>query len=119
MWYVNFQYRYVRKKGEHWIALCITKENIFYFDSLNHNFIFLPDIAKFFVRVRKNILYNKLKTQPDHSNTCGIQCIVFCSYMSTNMSTERFENFFKSYIPLDVEERDKLISMYYVYITNI
>ena len=100
------------KKGQHWIALCISQENIFYFDSLNHDFIFISDAAKFFVRIKKNLFYNKIKTQPSDSNTCGVHCIAFCAFMSTEMSKERFANFLKTYIPFNVEERDKLVSLY-------
>ena len=41
------------KRGEHWIALCLTKENIFYFDSLNNDFIFLSEIINFLLRLKK------------------------------------------------------------------
>ena len=100
------------KKGQHWIALCISKEDVFYFDSLNHDFIFISDVTKFLIRLKKNIFYNKIKTQTNESNTCGIHCMFFCYYMSTDISRARFSSFLKNYIHLDVKERDKMAILY-------
>lgn len=100
------------KKGQHWIALCISKEDVFYFDSLNHGFIFISDAAKFFIKLKKNLFYNKIKTQTNESNTCGIHCMVFCSYMSSDISKERFSSFLNSYIPLNIKERDNMTILY-------
>ena len=106
------------KRGEHWIAVCLTQKNIFYFDSLNHDFIFLSEIVNFLLRLKKNVFYNKINTQQNYSNTCGKQCAVFCDYMTGNMTKSRYCKFLNTYAPFNVEERDKLTILHFSIILN-
>ena len=41
--------------GQHWLALCITKTKIFYFDSLNSNFQHSPHFTDFMKYTKKRI----------------------------------------------------------------
>ena len=43
-----------QNSGEHWISLCITKECIFYFDSLNLNFQLHKNISYFLIKLDKH-----------------------------------------------------------------
>ena len=106
------------KKGEHWIALCITKKNIFYFDSLNLQFVFIHEAANFLVNLKKDLVFNKIKTQTNTSNNCGIQCIVFCIFMSTSGTRARYEEFLSLFLPFNVEERDRFVAFFYSYIRS-
>ena len=87
------------KKGQHWIAICLTANKIFYFDSLNVNFLFTSEVTKFLLRNKKELFFNKIKTQVDNSNTCGIHCLVFCLYMSKlDVKEKSFITFFFQFI---------------------
>ena len=47
--------------GEHWIALCITKRNIFYFDSLNSNFQHSDNFTKYMRHTKKELVGNGIQ----------------------------------------------------------
>lgn len=105
------------KKGQHWIAMCITKKSIFYFDSLNLQFVFLHNIAKFLVRLKKDLHYNKIRTQTSNSNTCGVHCIIFCYFMSilgvkVNPQS-RYNTFLSMFAPYNIEEREQIVGNIY------
>ena len=70
--------------GQHWIALSITVDTIFYFDSLNSGFHSNECVAKFLIKMNKKVILNNIQIQPDVSNLCGVHCIVFCHIMSKN-----------------------------------
>ena len=60
-----------QSSGQHWISLCITKENILYFDSLNFNFQFSNDISDFLVTFDKSLIINTIPIQTNNSIDCG------------------------------------------------
>ena len=92
--------------GQHWIALSITVDTIFYFDSLNSGFHSNDYVAKFLIKMEKNVILNNIQIQPDVSNLCGVHCIVFCHIMSENNTLPMFRSFIKRLSQLDVFQRE-------------
>ena len=104
--------------GQHWIALSITVDTIFYFDSLNSGFHSNDYVAKFLIKMEKNVILNNIQIQPDVSNLCGVHCIVFCHIMSKNNTLPVFQSFMKRLSQLDVFKREQL-SLLYFKLTNM
>ena len=99
--------------GQHWIALSITVDTIFYFDSLNSGFHSNECVAKFLIKMNKNVILNNIQIQPDVSNLCGVHCIVFCHIMSKNNTLPVFQSFIKRLSQLDVFKREQLSLLYF------
>ena len=99
--------------GQHWIALSITVDTIFYFDSLNSGFHSNECVAKFLIKMNKNVILNNIQIQPDVSNLCGVHCIVFCHIMSKNNTLPVFQSFMKRLSQLDVFKREQLSLLYF------
>ena len=70
--------------GQHWIALCITKRKILYFDSLVSKFQESPDFNKYMSYTNKELVWNKIQIQSYLSDKCGIHCLVFCYAIQKN-----------------------------------
>ena len=104
--------------GQHWIALSITVDTIFYFDSLNSGFHSNECVAKFLIKMNKKVILNNIQIQPDVSNLCGVHCIVFCHIMSKNNTLPVFQSFMKRLSQLDVFKREQL-SLLYFKLTNM
>ena len=98
-------------QGQHWIALCISKKNVYYFDSLNLHFVFVSQIYKFLNDLNKDLFYNRIKTQTNNSTTCGIHCIVFCYHMTNSKTISRkcFDQFLSSFKHLAINKREQLM----------
>ena len=64
--------------GQHWVALCITKTKIFYFDSLNSKFQYSSHFTDFMKYTKKELIWNTIQIQSNISEKCGIHCLVFC-----------------------------------------
>ena len=99
--------------GQHWIALSITVDTIFYFDSLNSGFHSNECVAKFLIKMNRNVILNNIQIQPDVSNLCGVHCIVFCHIMSKNNTLPVFQSFMKRLSQLDVFNREQLSLLYF------
>ena len=99
--------------GQHWIALSITVDTIFYFDSLNSGFHSNECVAKFLIKMNKKVILNNIQIQPDVSNLCGVHCIVFCHIMSKNNTLPVFQSFMKRLSQLDVFNREQLSLLYF------
>ena len=99
--------------GQHWIALSITVDTIFYFDSLNSGFHSNECVAKFLIKMNKNVILNNIQIQPDVSNLCGVHCIVFCHIMSKNNTLPVFQSFMNRLSQLDVFKREQLSLLYF------
>ena len=99
--------------GQHWIALSITVDTIFYFDSLNSGFHSNECVAKFLIKMNKKVILNNIQIQPDVSNLCGVHCIVFCHIMSKNNTLPVFQSFMKRLSQLDVFKREQLSLLYF------
>ena len=103
--------------GEHWIALCITKRNIFYFDSLNSNFQHSDNFTKYMRHTKKELVGNGIQIQSDISEKCGIHCLVFCYAMQKYKNKRSYENFLKTFLDLSIDQREHL-SVYYFNLIN-
>ena len=99
--------------GQHWIALSITVDTIFYFDSLNSGFHSNECVAKFLIKMNKKVILINIQIQPDVSNLCGVHCIVFCHIMSKNNTLPVFQSFMKRLSQLDVFNREQLSLLYF------
>ena len=98
--------------GQHWIALCITKRKILYFDSLVSKFQESPDFNKYMSYTNKELVWNKIQIQSYLSDKCGIHCLVFCYAMQENKNKINYESFLKPFLNSSIEERECL-SLYY------
>ena len=76
--------------GQHWIALCITKRKILYFDSLVSQFQESSDFNKYMSNTNKELVWNKIQIQTYLSDKCGIHCLVFCYAMQKNRNKKDF-----------------------------
>ena len=98
--------------GQHWIALCITKRKILYFDSLVSQFQESSDFNKYMSNTNKELVWNKIQIQTYLSDKCGIHCLVFCYAMQKNRNKKDYENFLKPFFNSSIKERESL-SVYY------
>ena len=98
--------------GQHWIALCITKRKILYFDSLVSQFQESSDFNKYMSNTNKELVWNKIQIQTYLSDKCGIHCLVFCYAMQKNRNKKDYENFLKAFLNSSIKERESL-SVYY------
>ena len=98
--------------GQHWIALCITKRKILYFDSLVSQFQESSDFKKYMSNTNKELVWNKIQIQTYLSDKCGIHCLVFCYAMQKNRNKKDYENFLKAFLNSSIKERESL-SVYY------
>ena len=103
--------------GQHWVALCITKTSILYFDSLSNNFQQLPHFTNFMKHRRKELIWNKIQIQSNISEKCGIHCLVFCYAMQEYKNKRSYENLLKLFLDLSINEREQL-SLYFFNLIN-
>ena len=103
--------------GQHWIALCITKRKILYFDSLVSKFQESPDFNKYMSYTNKELVWNKIQIQSYLSDKCGIHCLVFCYAIQKNKKKKNYENFLKPFFSSSIQERENL-SLYYFSLIN-
>ena len=97
--------------GQHWIALCT--EDIFYFDSLNSGFHSNDSVAKFLIKMNRNLIFNNIKIQSNTSNLCGVHCLVFCHIMSQNNTMSMFQSFMTRISNVNVFKREQLSFLYF------
>ena len=104
--------------GEHWIAICLTKSTIIYYDSLNTNF-YKSNFFQFFLeKHNKSFLRNNLQIQTLTSERCGIHSIVFCQLLSEKSNKRTFLQFLKSFASLKLPERESLSLQYFLSLCN-
>lgn len=103
--------------GQHWIALCITKRKILYFDSLVSKFQESPDFVKYLSCTNKELVWNKIQIQTLLSNKCGIHCLVFCYAMQKKQDKKDYETFLIPFFSSSIKERESL-SVYYFDLIN-
>ena len=103
--------------GQHWIALCITKRKILYFDSLVSKFQESPDFNKYMRYTNKELVWNKIQIQSYLSDKCGIHCLVFCYAIQKNKKKKNYEHFLKPFFSSSIQERENL-SLYYFSLIN-
>ena len=105
--------------GQHWIALCITKNNIYYFDSLSSDFQHSILFQEYMTFAKKRLTWNTIQIQHDLSDKCGIHCLVFCYAMRKKRNRTNYESFLNNFFDISVENREKLSLEYFSLITNI
>ena len=103
--------------GQHWVALCITKTRIFYFDSLNIDFQYSTHFTDFMKYTKKELIWNTIQIQSNISEKCGIHCLVFCYAMQKYKNKRGYKNFLKKFLDLSIDEREQL-SVYYFNLIN-
>ena len=99
--------------GQHWISLCITKECVLYFDSLNLNFQFSDDISDFLIKHDKNLIMNTIPIQTMDSSNCGKHCLVFCYVMSFEKSVNQYKRWLQTFSSYNIQEREELSLAYF------
>ena len=99
--------------GQHWISLCITKECVLYFDSLNLNFQFSDDISDFLIKLDKNLIMNTIPIQTMDSSNCGKHCLVFCYVMSFEKSVNQYKRWLQTFSSYNIQEREELSLAYF------
>lgn len=104
------------EKGQHWIAACITDDKLFYYDSLKSDYHLSPRVLNFFYQIGKDLLFNQLQIQLNSSEKCGIHCIVFCFIMDKHTNSKIYESFLKTFLSLNIAEREKLSLAYFTII---
>ena len=104
--------------GQHWISMYLSKKQLMYFDSLASEFYKSNFIRSLFVKLGKDVFINKVQTQTEQSDKCGVHALVFCLIMSKNGSVDRFENFLKSFLSLKIGEREILSLEYFDILIN-
>ena len=106
--------------GQHWISLCITKECILYFDSLNFDFQFSDDISDCLVKFDKNVVMNAIPIQTNDSINCGKHCLVFSYVMSFEKSENQYKRWLQTFSSYNIQEREELSLAYFeLIISNI
>ena len=104
--------------GQHWISLCITKECIFYFDSLNLDFHFSDDISDFLIKFNKSVIMNTIPIQTNDSINCGKHCLVFCYIMSFEKSVDQYKSWLQTFTSYNIQEREELSLAYFELINS-
>ena len=99
--------------GQHWISLCITKECVLYFDSLNLNFQFSDDISDFLIKFDKKVIMNTIPIQTNDSINCGKHCLVFCYVMSFEKSVNQYKRWLQTFSSYNIQEREELSLAYF------
>ena len=104
--------------GQHWIALCITKRKILYFDSLVSKFQESPDFNKYMTYTKKELVWNKIQIQSYLSDKCGIHCLVFCYAMQKKKKKKDYENLLKPFLSSSIIKERESLSLYYFNLIN-
>ena len=80
-------------RGEHWVALVLTKKQCFYFDSFGVPIINV-NILKYLKRYKK-VTYSNQCIQYYLSSSCGLFCIAFVLYVKNKKDYFSFLSIFK------------------------
>ena len=93
--------------GTHWVALCVTNNDITYFDSFGAEHI--PKKIKKLIS-NKNIKTNNFRIQAYDSIMCGFFCIGFINFMFKGKTLTEYTNLFS---PNNFEKNDNVILGYF------
>ena len=66
--------------GEHWVAMRMTKDNCFYFDSFGLEII--NENIKNFAKIYKKVIYSERCIQNIQSKKCGEFCVAFVNIVN-------------------------------------
>ena len=91
-------------RGEHWVAMVLTKGKCFYFDSfglpiINTNMLNYVKNKKY-----KTVTYSNQCIQDYLSTSCGLFCIAFIIYVKSRKDYLSFLSIFK-----DIKRNDSLV----------
>ena len=78
--------------GEHWVAMRMTKDNCFYFDSFGLEII--NENIKNFAKIYKKVIYSERCIQNIQSKKCGEFCVAFVNIVNCVTSYTNFINSF-------------------------
>ena len=105
--------------GQHWIALCITNNNIYYFDSLSSEFQHSIQFQEYMTFAKKRLTWNTIQIQHDLSDKCGNHCLVFCYAMRKKRNRTNYESFLSNFLNLSIENREQLSLDFFSLVKNI
>ena len=82
------------KKGDHWVALLLTKNQAYYFDSfglqiIDHQILSFLSQQKF-----RKVTYSNKCIQSITSDKCGLFCILFIKTVKTELNIKNFLIYF-------------------------
>ena len=102
------------KPGEHWIALQVTKDKVYFLDSFGRKFdniSFPVDFRRIMRKImrRKRLTFNNNLIQDLSSNACGYYAIYFLDGMSMKKTPKRLLNTFTQ----DLKKNDKIVVRYF------
>ena len=81
-----------KRIGEHWVAMKMTNDKCFYFDSFGVEII--NENIKKFAKIYKNVIYSARCIQNIESEKCGEFCVAFINNVNC---VESYKNFINSF----------------------
>ena len=94
--------------GEHWIALYLTWNNVFYFDSFGLPILEM-DIINYLKPYYDHAIYSKKCIQDMSSAACGLYTIAFVENVKNEETFKQFLNLFKSH---NLKKNDDIVLKY-------
>ena len=91
--------------GEHWLALVLTKQKCFYFDSFGVP-IMEETIVSYLQQKYEKVTINNECIQHLYSESCGLYCIAFVKNVRSKTS---FETFISKFNLLDLLKNDNIV----------
>ena len=92
------------KSGEHWLALLLTKNKCYYFDSFGWGLL-EGEIGKFLKDYYKTVIYSTMCIQHIESDKCGEYCISFIQNVKCQLS---YNIFLLKFDSINLENNDKI-----------
>ena len=92
--------------GDHWVALVLTKDKCYYFDSMGMP-ILEENIMNYIEPHYNDIKYSNSRIQDLKSNKCGAFCVCFVLFV-TNDKT--FKNFLKLFSEKNLSSNDEILN---------
>ena len=97
------------KKGEHWVALVLTKNEAFYFDSFGLPIIDRQILAFLSKQKYRKVTYSTKCIQSIYSDKCGLFCILFVKIVKTQ---KKYKKFLKMFSEKNLYVNDQLLNIY-------
>ena len=82
-------------RGEHWVAMVLTKGKCFYFDSFGLPIININILNYVNTKKYKTVTYSNQCIQDFQSTSCGLFCIAFVMYVKNRKDYLSFLSIFK------------------------
>ena len=94
------------KRGGHWVALLITKQDFLYFDSFGLPFLEL-ELERYFKKYKRHrVLFSRKCIQDVQSVSCGLFCIAFVKNVRSPIS---YNTFLDKFDGVNLFENDKIV----------